>query len=214
MGKHQVTAFLAGLLVSFAGAADELAIDVHDEVGGAVSDAVVTLIPADGSISPALPASAEPGRIDQSAEMFHPLVTVVRPGGVVTFTNSDQTQHHVYSFSKIKRFQFALKPGGKSPPLVFDEAGIAAIGCNIHDNMVTYVFVTAAPYVSMTDAAGHADIRSVPAGQYRASIWHPDLKAGTKPAETLIEIAAHASLTLKLAVAPKPMSSMHGMHGY
>ncbi len=86
--------------------ADELAVDVVDENGHAAPNAVVSLEPAGQSLPPVNTAPPEARIIDQHNEMFDPLVTVLRRGGSVTFTNSDKTQHHVYSFASVKRFSF------------------------------------------------------------------------------------------------------------
>ena len=83
--------------------------------------------------------------IDQRNETFLPLVTIVRKGGQVIFTNNDTTMHQVYSFSPIKQFDFEIDEGRHSEPVVFDKPGVASIGCNIHDHMITYVYVADTP---------------------------------------------------------------------
>ncbi len=82
-----------------------------------------------------------------------------------------------------------MKPGDRSPAVVFDQPGVAAIGCNIHDQMVTYVFVADTPYTALTGADGHGVVVNVPNGSYRAHVWHPDLKPGRAPPETSVEVA-------------------------
>jgi plastocyanin len=122
MENRLIHGLVAGWLASFAcAAADNLAFDIVDEAGRPVADAVVSVVPVDGALTQAPP---EARVIDQSHETFIPLVTVLHPGGTVTFTNSDLTQHHVYSFSKAKRFQLLVRPGERSPPLTFDQAGV------------------------------------------------------------------------------------------
>ena len=134
--------FLAATVSTFAGA---VVVSVTDQDGAPAKDVVVTL---SAESAPANSVNAAPKIIDQTNEQFDPLVTVVGVGGGVAFTNSDLTRHHVYSFSAIKQFEFVLDPGQKSNPVVFGTAGIAAIGCNIHDRMVAYVFVADTPYAA------------------------------------------------------------------
>jgi plastocyanin len=218
MEDRLIPGLVAGWLASIGcAAADNLAVDIVDEAGRPVADAVVSVVPLDGTLTQAPPAPAAPPEarvIDQSHEMFIPLVTVIRQGGTVNFTNNDLTQHHVYSFSKAKRFQLLVRPGERSPPLSFDQAGVVAIGCNIHDGMVTYVFVTDAPFTALTHEDGHAEISGLAAGEYRVSTWHPDLKPGATPPETVVQVSQGAHLRLKLAIVAKSMTSMHEMRGY
>jgi len=47
------------------------------------------------------------------------------------------------------------------------------LGCNIHDEMVGYIYVTASPYFAKTDPDGRAQIRNVPAGSYQLDAWGP-----------------------------------------
>jgi plastocyanin len=165
--------------------------------GKPAENAVVELSPVDASA--ALPATHVPaeGIIDQRDEMFMPLVTIVRKGGHVVFTNNDTTMHQVYSFSSIKQFEFEIDEGEHSAPVVFDQPGVAAIGCNIHDQMITYVYVAATPWVALTDAGGHARI-DAPPGAYRASIWDPQSVPGRALPPQTIEVTAGGA---KLAVA-------------
>ncbi|HEY1962653.1 MAG TPA: hypothetical protein VGG69_09555, partial [Rhizomicrobium sp.] len=151
--------FIVLLLLAAAAAAraGTLAIDITDSRGQPAADAVVALTPLDnpGAVTSRLPTEAI---IDQRKETFIPLVTVVRQGGHVIFTNHDTTMHQVYSFSPIRQFEFEIDQGRRSEPVVFDKPGVASIGCNIHDHMITYVYVAATPWAALTDAKGHAEI--------------------------------------------------------
>src|SRR5262249_17376724 len=136
-----------------------------------------------GRASPA--PAAEQLVIDQRNETFVPFVTLLHRGDTLVFTNSDRTRHHVYSFASIKQFAFVLNPGEKSPVLKFEQAGIAAIGCNIHDRMIAYAFVTDATWAIKTDLKGHGTIANVPKGTYRASVWHPRMDVGSVDDQTV-----------------------------
>ena len=58
--------------------------------------------------------------MDQVDERFVPEMLVVRAGTAVSFPNSDQVRHHVYSFSEAKRFELALYRGNVHDPVIFD----------------------------------------------------------------------------------------------
>jgi len=195
----------------FAGAslAATVTVSVKDEHGNPAADAVVELVPTGGEqIAPRTP---EKSIIAQRNETFIPLVVIVRRGGEVVFTNNDTTMHQVYSFSPIKQFAFEIDQGQVSKPVVFDKAGVAAIGCNIHDQMIAYAFVSDAPFAAITDAKGEAVFTDMPQGDYRATLWHPRLPPGHPwPAATLAVKGDTASLGFGVGLLPpRPMMHMH-----
>src|SRR5207244_3930054 len=96
-------------------------------------------------------------------------------GSPVSFPNRDDVRHHVYSFSPAKRFDLPLYVGTPAKPVVFDTPGVVIIGCNIHDWMVGYIYVSESPYFATTDADGRADLTGLPPGRYTARVWHPQL---------------------------------------
>jgi hypothetical protein len=99
-------------------------------------------------------------------------VTIVPRNGHVIFSNSDATTHQVYSFSAAKQFEITLARDTSSPPIVFPNPGVAALGCNIHDNMIAYVFVADSPWTGLTGSDGRVVIDEVPPGSYQAQVWH------------------------------------------
>jgi plastocyanin len=159
----------------------ELVVQVTDADGRPVPDAVVALAPrgAEATIvtahAPALPQRLV---VDQRNETFIPYVQIVPQGGEVTFRNSDLTRHHVYSFSPVKAFEFVLAPGEASDPVHFERSGVVAVGCNIHDRMVAYLYVTALPWAALTDAQGRAVLANLPDSIYELRTWHPRLRPG------------------------------------
>jgi plastocyanin len=200
-------------LACSAACAATVSVTVTDAKGAPAPNAVVS-IASDSSTIVMPPHTPQKSIIDQRHETFIPLVVVVRKGGDVVFTNNDTTMHQVYSFSPIKQFQFEIDKGQVSKPIQFDKAGVAAIGCNIHDNMVAYVYVADAPFAVVTDANGRAEIHDVPEGSYRATVWHPQLRPG-KPATPVgltIGDSSGAKLALALPVTITAMPDMNHMH--
>jgi len=82
-----------------------------------------------------------PEIIDQVDKKFVPRVKVIHVGQSINFPNSDQTRHHVYSFSAANSFEIKLYKDTPANPVLFDHAGIVTLGCNIHDLMIGYVYV-------------------------------------------------------------------------
>ena len=131
--------------------------------------------------------------LDQKGREFVPHVLPVRVGTPVFFPNSDDIQHHVYSFSPPKRFEIKLYRGTPAEPVVFDQPGIVALGCNIHDWMLGYVYVTDAPYFTRTDASGHWTL-NLPAGDYELALWHPDADSPGNLPKARVHVPASAPL--------------------
>jgi plastocyanin len=211
MGRAVFFIFSAILLCAGPPAlAATVTVDIADTNGHPVSGAVAGFEIQSGGAVPAshLPLNAV---IDQRHETFIPLVTVIQKGGQIVFTNNDTTMHQVYSFSPIKQFEFEIDQGQKSQAVLFDKAGVASVGCNIHDQMITYVYVADTPWVARTDANGHATI-DVPDGVYRVSVWHPQLPPGrTQPAASLTVSGASGkfSMAIPLTAAMPGMKHMH-----
>lgn len=149
-----------------AGPAFALELTLKSTDGNPVAQAVVALIPSAPSTAKPLPAV-----MGQKDTAFVPHVLAVQTGADVVFQNSDNTRHHVYSFSPAKKFERTM-PSGAEEHVIFDKPGVVAIGCNIHDSMLGYIVVTDTPYFAISDAAGTADLKNVPDGNYTASLWH------------------------------------------
>ena len=148
---------------------------VHAQVvgpaGEPIEDAAVFLRPINGQ-KPGKHVP-QPASIAQHDREFVPYLTVVQTGAAVSFPNQDPVQHHVYSFSKAKKFEIKLYAGDGPEPIVFDQPGVVTMGCNIHDWMLGYVFVVDTPWFGKSDAKGLVQIDAVEDGEYEAGIWHP-----------------------------------------
>lgn len=168
MPKLFTLAALSGLLISTLGVAAPFQAQVRDQQGQPVLGAVLTLQ------GPAGKGSATPrADMDQRDKEFAPHVLAVHTGTRVTFPNSDNIRHQVYSFSPTKRFELRLYEGTPTDPLLFDKAGIVVLGCNIHDWMLGYIYVTDDPWFAVSDASGQIKFADLPAGRYSVTLWHP-----------------------------------------
>ncbi len=148
--------------------------------------------------------------MDQRNLAFVPLVLVVGTGARVEFPNNDTVSHQVYSFSAAKRFQLPLYKGEFHPPVVFDRPGLVVLGCNIHESMVGYIYVTDAPHFGTTAADGTLELKNIPTGEYRIVLWSPfiaDPPASLTRTVHLDGIApaeARVQLSSALRVQPEP----------
>ena len=180
--------FLLSIILAFVcgpALAGDLTVSVRDNAGRPVRDAVVTVTPNAGV--PAGPIRfAWPLRIVQQDIQFQPYVLIAPVGQAVAFPNLDRVRHHIYSFSRGNRFEIELFGRDATRTHAFAAAGVAALGCNIHDQMLAYVRVVNTPYAGKTDAAGDVVIRAIPAGGARLVVWHPQLNVrGNENAYTL-----------------------------
>ena len=172
-------------------------VTVVDAQGRPLQDAVVFLD------SPELARSVKPlagAAMGQRNKMFEPATLVVTRGTAVDFPNRDTVRHHVYSFSPAKKFELKLYTGTPATPVVFDQAGIVVLGCNIHDHMVGWVVVVETPYFALADAMGNTQIKEVPAGNYQMRVWHNSLAVGAPAQVQALRVGADpvsASVTLK-----------------
>jgi plastocyanin len=171
-GGAAALACLIGVVASAAGRAGELAVSVIDPSGHGVADVVVVVAPAGAATPPATPTSPV-AVMDQRNRAFFPRILVVRTGTSVEFPNNDTVSHQVYSFSPAKKFQLPLYKGQLHPPVTFDRSGLVVLGCNIHDQMVGYIYVTDAPFFGKTDPTGTLRVPGLAAGEYRISVWSP-----------------------------------------
>jgi plastocyanin len=199
---------LVGLLLSWitSGLAAAAALDVRFEQvdGKPIGGAVVMLRAADGSRAPVPAVDAV---MDQLERRFVPDVLVVPVGSRVTFPNSDPISHQVYSFSPIRRFQLPLYRGKPYPPVDFPQAGIATLGCNIHDEMRAYIVVTDGQHFGRTGAEGGWRASDVRPGAYILNVWHPRLREPQAMIERRIEVTAQGdaqTLVVRASAALRP----------
>lgn len=178
---------LAAALVVHSATGAPLEVHVHDAQGKPLAGAVVFLDSPEAKAATRPMANIE---IAQVGRQFNPQVAVVPVGSAVNFPNRDTVRHHVYSFSPIKKFEIKLYVGTPETPVVFDKAGIAVLGCNIHDRMVAWVVVVETPYVGQTGADGRLTLPQVPPGAYRLRAWHPSQPVGAPPGEQLLAMGA------------------------
>src|SRR5882672_7940745 len=199
-------------LTSLAGSlsvnAAELSVMVVGRDGRGVDEVVVTAISTAVNIgsSPTL----RPAVMDQKNLAFLPRVLVVAAGTSVEFPNNDSVSHQVYSFSAAKRLQLPLYKGKVHPPITFERPGIVVLGCNIHDAMVGYIYVTDTPYFGRTEAGGRLHLKGLPAGDYRVAIWSPfiaDVPASlirTVHVDGTEDATLRVQLSLALRTRPEP----------
>lgn len=183
--------------------AGDISVEVRDLAGQPVRDAVVMVRPARN------PQLGQPVKISWPLVMaqqniaFQPYVLIAPLGSTVSFPNKDRVRHHVYSFSTPKRFELKLYGRDESRTVTFDKPGVIALGCNIHDSMIGFIYVTDTPYAAKSGADGTAVVHDVPAGAATLMVWHPDIKTRAASSRPLAvsSAAQRAAVSLDLRAA-------------
>lgn len=164
--------------------ADDLTFRITDQNNEPAINTVVWIS------SPATDGMAAPGTeavMDQIERQFSPFILPIQAGTRVKFPNWDRIKHHVYSFSKAKRFELKLYSGKNANPVKFDKPGEVALGCNIHDWMLGYIYVVNSPYFALVDSDGRAEFKNIPANTYTVNLWNPGMKPpGSMQPRTII----------------------------
>jgi plastocyanin len=192
-------AMLIGVRTATAAA---LQASVKDQHGKPVADAVVSATPLDPKN--ALRAKPPAVVIDQVDKQFVAYVTPVYVGSRVRFPNNDKVHHQVYSFSPAKRFDLPLYAGTDAPPVLFEKPGVVVLGCNIHDWMIGYIYVSETPFFAKTGSMGAASLEDMPSGDYLVKIWHPRMN-GTEEATSLrVTLSAGTPVSLEWQLTLKP----------
>lgn len=193
--------FVLAIAASANGMAGELQINVNTKNGKPLENVVVTLERVGGmrdatsTLDSSEPLEFSIKQIDQE---FVPAVTVMPVGSSVSFPNQDDILHHVYSFSKAKTFDLPLYKGIPNEPIKFDVAGVATLGCNIHDWMSAHVVIVDTPYYQQTNTQGQAQLIDVVAGEYELVLWHPRQKKSYKESIVVDDQLLEREIELRL----------------
>ena len=205
IGRSLVYGCTVAALVSSVCALANPSVVVRDAQGQPLAGAAVAVYAPEAGARIEHPTAV----MDQKNEQFVPSFLVIRTGTDVSFPNSDQVLHHVYSFSPAKPFELPLYKGVLPSPIRFEREGIVVLGCNIHDRMIAHIWVVDTPIRVLTDASGRASIDALPEGRYRMLVWHPRAgRDGVREMELAVDADGHGAATVDLAVA-KPLTE-HG----
>lgn len=175
---------------------------VADEDGNPIEHAVITLVSGDETIvyeNAVMP----PPVMTQRDIQFTPFVLPIVLGTTVTFPNEDKVRHHVYSFSKVKRFELELYSQEEEKSILFDAPGVVALGCNIHDSMLAFIYVAKSNLFVKTDEQGVANLDDIPPGTYEAYVWHPRLSGSEEDTVQKITVDEEGVSTFSFDISLK-----------
>jgi plastocyanin len=182
--------------------AAEVNVVVRDQRGKFVADAVVLAVPVDPKN--AQHTKSRPEAVDQVDKQFMPYVKPIYVGSMVRFPNKDNIRHQVYSFSPAKKFELPLYASGEAAPVLFDKPGVVVLGCNIHDWMIGYIYVSETPFFAKTESTGTAILEDLPPGEYLLRIWHPSMERPEEATVKRVNLSADVGVNVEWQLAVKP----------
>ena len=187
------------LFIPLTHADETLTVTISNQSGDAIEYAVISAFPQNRPHDSPIPSSVL--MVDQVDKRFIAHVTPIQTGTAINFPNHDQIRHHIYSFSSAKSFEIPLYKGMPMKPIVFDQAGIVSLGCNIHDWMSAYIYVVDTPYFATTDENGQASLE-LPSGHYDIHYWHPDMdeKSDNKTQRIQLENGSSQTISTQLSI--------------
>lgn len=185
------------LIISPHLSANSFELTVVDSDGRPLNNAVISQLYPEQATAP-----TEVAVMDQRDKSFDPHVLVVQQGSQVSFPNSDNIRHHVYSFSQPKKFEIKLYSGEPSSPVMFDNPGVVVLGCNIHDSMLGYIYVAPSSAYAITNEQGRMQLRlaSEVSDDMQFQIWHPQLNAHNQPVNLSYREIKQKNFTVSLAL--------------
>jgi plastocyanin len=201
LGKQWALKFAyicASMIIFSAYAETSIQFKVVDQMGNPVENAVVS---AQGDPQN---QTDEMAVMDQINSQFSPHVLVVQKKQSVRFPNSDDIRHHIYSFSQPKPFEIRLYKGEGASPVTFDKPGVVVLGCNIHDQMLGYIYISEDEITAVTNKEGLATLITQ-ANEFK--VWHAKLSSSNSERVSVSRGTTNSGLqlvTLNLLEEKKP----------
>jgi len=87
-------------------------------------------------------SSAKNYIVDQKGKTFIPHEISVEVGDTITFKNSDDFAHNVYTDDEANEFDVGMQAAGTSSTVTIKATGKFVVECAIHPNMLLEVTVT------------------------------------------------------------------------
>lgn len=121
------------------------------------------------------PVPKEPVVFDQKGCHFLPHALLVRTGQKVLVKSGDAIAHNTHTFPlRSAGFNQVIKPDDRTGvPLVYDkpERMPVEVKCDLHAWMKAYHLALDHPFMAVTDATGKFEIKGLPPGKHKFTIW-------------------------------------------
>ncbi|HZP44996.1 MAG TPA: carboxypeptidase regulatory-like domain-containing protein [Candidatus Binataceae bacterium] len=162
---------------------------------GGIANAVVSL----PDIAKGKPLALKPVTFDQKGCEYIPHVAAFPAGDEVDVINSDNILHNIHSESTLNPVIDVAQPGFKKViKLKVEKPEVIKIGCDAHNWMEGWWYVTANPYYAVSGADGHYEVSDVPPGTYQIEVWQEKLGTRTRR----VTVAPGQTVTVDFTMAP------------
>lgn len=79
--------------------------------------------------------------VDQKDRKFSKTEVTIKPGDTITFTNSDEVAHNVFSVTPGLEFEIHRQAPNERSTIAFPKEGVVEVRCSIHPRMKMIVTV-------------------------------------------------------------------------
>ena len=110
--------------------------------------------------------------INQINKDFDPPISIVPKGSTILLLNEDSFKHHIYSLSEGNQFDIPLFSRPSQKEVLVNNHGIVKMGCNIHDWMISYIYVNESDLVKEVSKSP-VTFSGLSAGEYQVRVWNP-----------------------------------------
>ena len=156
-------------------------VSIQERPGDVTEDLANTVV----FLEPLTPNPKSRVKADTKATMaldkrqFSPRVTVVMTGSTIEFPNRDPFSHNVFSKAN-GGFDTGVFCRNKTKDQKFADPGVYPLYCNVHPRMTAFVISLDTPWYAQAGADGRFELPSVPAGEYKLTVWHDRATAETR----------------------------------
>lgn len=157
------------------------------------NEAIVALEPVNSA--QAADQAAATHVIDMKDKRFSPKLHCIRVGDTVKFRNYDPFLHNVFSLSGDNKFDLGTYGKGTEPEHRFEHPGIVKTYCNIHPDMVCFIYCSAGSWNTVTGNDGRYELGNVPPGDYKLTAWSA---RGQREEMLSIQPGEHRALNIEI----------------
>jgi plastocyanin len=79
--------------------------------------------------------------VDQKERKISQSAVTIKPGDTITFQNSDEVAHNVFSVTPNLEFEIRRQSPGEKSTIAFAKEGVVEVRCSIHPRMKLVVTV-------------------------------------------------------------------------
>lgn len=186
--------FVFGGLWSATGAEAQV-LRIIDADGRPVAGGWVAIV----SDAPSQALAGDSVYIDQRNIAFDPVEIGVPQGTPILFRNSDTVTHHIFSFSPSapQGLEHVVRPKQETAPAAFNVPGVVRLGCNIHDQMVSHVYIAPSDTVWRSSDEGLVEVDGM-GGIVTVEVWTPAM--GLQPQRVEVALAADGVIDVQVDV--------------